>query len=451
MNEFNLEAERGVIGALLLNADLCDDVQLIVKPDDFYNDSNRRIYRHLLAMNADAKGIDLTLLVNDLRESGELEVVGGEAYIGELMVSVQVTAHATYYAKLVAQCAMRRRVVAACEAALDDAKSDSDIKSVVARAEERIFAVSEENAGQAPTVSDLFPDVFHILDARSNGEFDGVPTGFYALDDLIGGLRDSELIVLAARPSMGKTALAANIAEHVALEEKKPVLFFSLEMSKTEVVIRLLNARAQITNSAYKCKLTTAETERFNRAVDDFKNAKFRICEGEGFTVAEIAAVARRVKRKEGLGLIVIDYLSLIEPDNDEAPRHEQVAKISRRLKGMARALNVPVLCLAQLNRATEQGKDNRPRLSNLRESGAIEQDADVVIFIHREEYYHTQEEVEEKGIKGLADIIVAKHRNGPVGDVKLGWMSRYTMFTNLQSNEPETEVETLSEFADFD
>ena len=293
--------------------------------------------------------------------------------------------------------------------------------------------------------------MYHALDAKATGDVDGTPTGFVELDRMIGGLHGSELIILAARPSMGKTALATNIADYVAVERQKPVLFFSLEMSKTEVLIRVINARARIPSQQYRYGLSSKEQENFNSAIKALETAPLYIDDTPAHTVSEIAAIARRTKRKNGLALIIVDYLSLIEPDNSKDPRQEQVAKIARRLKGLARNLNVPVLCLAQLNRQTEQSKGNRPQLSYLRESGAIEQDADVVMFVHREEYYLTKEEAEEKGLVGVADLIVAKQRNGAIGDIKLIWQSRFTLFSNPQeSEEPEPETEYANDFAPY-
>lgn len=448
----NVEAERGVVGAILLDPRLCDDVAMHVRPEDFYLDRHRRIFRRLLDMNAESSGIDLTLLVERLRETGELVEVGGEAYLAELMSSVQVTAHAAYYAKIVQQNAIRRQLIETCENLLNDAYApEVQPKELVAKAEERIFAINDQrSAGRLENMHDLMQDVFHLIDARASGEVDGVSTGFIDLDHMLGGLHGSELIILAARPSMGKTALATNIADYVAVEAKEPVLFFSLEMAKTELALRMLCARGRISGEHLRGALSQKDQRNFNMAASALSEAPLYIDDTSSRTVTEIGAVARRLKRQEGLGLIVIDYLGLIEPDNSSDPRQEQVAKIARRLKGLARELNVPVLCLSQLNRMTEMSKDNRPRLSHLRESGAIEQDADVVMFVHREEYYHTKEEAEEKNLRGLAEVIVAKQRNGPVGDVKLAWMSRFTLFCNLSTAEEPGEYEEFNDFSEF-
>lgn len=448
----NLEAERGVIGAILLDPRLCDDVADRVRPDDFYFDANKRIYRRLLEMHADSFGIDLTLLVESLRSSGELVEVGGEAYLAELMSSVQVTAHAMYYADIVQQNAIRRQLIETCENVLNDAYSpEIKPKELVSRAEEKIFAINDKRGGsKLEAMKDLMQDVFHLIDARASGEVDGVPTGFMDLDKMLGGLHGSELIILAARPSMGKTAFATNIVDYVAVEAREPVLFFSLEMAKAELALRMLCARGRISGEHLRGALSQKDQRSFNMAASALSEAPIYIDDASSRTVTEIAAIARRLKRQEGLGLIVIDYLGLIEPDNSLDSRQEQVAKIARRLKGLARELNVPVLCLSQLNRMTEMTKDNRPRLSHLRESGAIEQDADVVMFVHREEYYHTKEDAEAKNLRGLAEIIVAKQRNGPVGDVKLAWISKYTLFCNLSMEEEPGSYEEFDDFSEY-
>lgn len=438
------EAERAVIGAILLEPSKCDDVATIVKPSDFYVDSNRRIYQKLLELNADSRGIDLALLVEDLRASGEIEEVGGEAYLGELLTGAGAPFYAEHYARIVAEKSTRRQLIAASESILQGAyDAEHNVKELLANAEESVFAVADARVlKKTSTMSELLPVVFSIIDKRANGDLEGVPTGFDELDKLLGGLKDSELIILAARPSMGKTALAANIFDYVAVKEGMPTIFFSLEMSQEELGLRMLCTRARLSSERLKHTLTGADRDNFHVASDALAKSKAVIVDSSAMTVSEIGSVARREKRTRGLALIIIDYLGLIEPDNPKDPRQEQVAKISRRLKGLARELRVPVLCLAQLNRQVEATKDNRPRLSHLRESGAIEQDADVVMFIHREEYYHTKDDAEAKGLRGVADVIVAKHRNGPVGDVQLSWNPRYTQFSNVISEEYSADFE---------
>jgi replicative DNA helicase len=285
-------------------------------------------------------------------------------------------------------------------------------------------------------MQDLIVEAFDRIDARlEHGEGVGVPSGFHDLDNMTGGLHGSEFIILAARPSMGKTALAMNMAEHAAIEANVPTLFVSLEMAKVELAQRMLCSQGRIDANKFRSGFMSAEDrQKLIEASAKLGKAQMFIDDTPARTCTEIAACARRIKRKQGLGLIVIDYLQLIQPDDPRDPRQEQVAKMARRLKGIARELKVPILCLAQLNRQADTGKEgHRPKLSQLRESGAIEQDADVVMFIHREEYYcDSREEAQEKGICGQADLIIAKQRNGPTGDIKLAWLDKYTRFENL-------------------
>lgn len=446
----NIEAEKSVVGALLLDPLLCDDIAILLRPDDFYSDALRILYTNILELHNKGTGIDLTLLVHHLRSNGKLDDVGGEEFIADIMGSVQIVANAAGYAKIVQEQSIRRDLIRAGSEILQDAYSQTNpIKEIVGQSEERIFAINDaRNSNQVCRVSDLMFQTINMINSRVAGGEDGISTGFYDLNELLGGFHGSELIILAARPAMGKTALAMNIAEHVGVVQKTPVLFFSLEMSRGELGTRMICSRGRIKGEKIRSgDISQSVLEKVTKVASELSQAPIFIDDSPSRTVTEIAAMCRRIKRQEGLGLVVIDYLGLIEPDNANDPRQEQVAKIARRLKGMARELNVPVLCLAQLNRQTEAMKDNKPRLSHLRESGAIEQDADVVMFVHREEYYHTRAEAEEKDLLGKAEIIVAKQRNGPVGTAKLAWISDFTLFTNLNEGDKATG-DVYSEFS---
>jgi len=448
----NLDAEKGVLGSLLLDPNLCDDVALVVRPDDFYADANRLLYGHLMALHDEGKRIDAMLLLERLRQSGDLEAVGGAAYVAEVVQAVPYAANAVYYAEIVRDKATLRALIHASTEILRDAYEPTlDPREMLSRAEEQIFAVHDQrSADQVTSIHDLLVEAFDRIDARlERGEGVGVPTGFPDLDNLTGGLHDSEFVVLAARPSMGKTALATNIAEYVAIEANVPTLFVSLEMARLELAQRMLCSQGRIDANKFRTGfLSKEDRSKLVEASAKLGKAPFFVDDTPARTVTEIAACARRLKRKQNLGLVVIDYLQLIQPDDPRDPRQEQVAKMARRLKALARELKIPVLCLAQLNRQTEQGKEgHRPRLSHLRESGAIEQDADVVMFIHREEYYHTREEAQEKGIAGQADVIVAKQRNGPTGDVKLAWFDKHTRFESLSQKSYEEFGEYQEDF----
>lgn len=440
----SLEAERAVLGSILLDPQMCDDVALILRPDDFYADANQKLYRSLLAMHDEGKRIDVTLLVERLKLAGDFEAIGGAAYLAEVAQSVPYAANATYYAEIVrAKSTVRELIHASTEILRDAWDPTIESRELLNHAEEVIFSVHDRRSSdQVTNIHDLMVEAFQHIDARlEHGEGAGTSTGFRDLDQLTGGLHGSEFVVLAARPSMGKTALATNIAENVAIDGKVPVLFVSLEMARIELAQRLLCSQGSIDGNKFRSGfLSGDDRKKLVEASAKLSLAPLFIDDTPSRTVTEIAACARRLKRKEKLGLIVIDYLQLIQPDDPRDPRQEQVAKMARRLKALARELQLPIICLAQLNRQVEAGKDeHRPRLSHLRESGAIEQDADVVMFVHREEYYHTKEEAEAKGITGQGLLIVAKQRNGPTGDIKLKWFDKHTCFKDY-SEKPYEE-----------
>jgi len=443
----NLDAEKGVLGSVLLDPNLCDDVALLLRPEDFYADANQKLFAHILVMHDSGGRIDTTLLAERLKQAGDLEAVGGTAYLAEVLHSVPVAAHAVYYAKIVREKATLRDLIHASTEILRDAYDPTvEPTEMVSKAEEKVFSVHDRRStSQVTSIHDVMIEAFDHIDKRlEHGGATGIPSGFRDLDNLTGGLHDSELVILAARPSMGKTALATNIAEHATLESGVTCLFVSLEMARLELAQRMLCSLGRISGNKFRSGYVSAqEREKLVEVSNKLSTAPLFIDDTPSRTVTEIAACARRLKRTSSLGLVIIDYLQLIEPDNPRDPRQEQVAKIARRLKGLARELELPVVCLAQLNRQVEEGKHgHRPRLSHLRESGAIEQDADVVTFIHREEYYHTREDAEEKGIAGIADLIVAKQRNGPTGDVKLTWFQQFTRFEDLARAEPYEEFE---------
>jgi replicative DNA helicase len=441
----SLEAERGVVGSLLLDPQLCDEVALLLRSEDFYADANQRLYRHLFALHDEGKRVDITLLVERLKQAGEYEAIGGAAYLAEVAQSVPYAHNAPHYAQIVRDKATVRELIHAATEILRDAWDPGyEPRQLIGDAEERIFSVYDRRSNDRIThIQDLLIEAFDRIDARlARGQGDAISTHFTDLDNLTGGLHPSEFIVLAARPSMGKTALATNIAENVAIVSRVPVLFVSLEMSRLELAQRLLCSQGSIDGSKFRSGfISAAEREKLMEAAGKLSQSPLFIDDTPSRTVTEIAACARRLKRREKLGLVVIDYLQLIQPDDPRDPRQEQVAKMARRLKALARELQIPIIVLAQLNRQVEASgrEEHRPRLSHLRESGAIEQDADVVMFVHREEYYHTREKADELGITGQGLLILAKQRNGPTGDVKLQWSSQYTRFSNF-SEKPYEE-----------
>jgi replicative DNA helicase len=443
----SLEAERAVIGSLLLLPEVCDEVALAVRPEDFYDSAHRTIFRHMLDLHDNGQQIDPMLLSQRLKDSGQYESVGGAAFLLELSQEVATAAHAERYARIVKDKAVLRSLIHASTDIINDAyETGVDAREMLSLAEERVFRILDTKGDtEAKSVRDVMFECFARIEKRREHKHavGGLETGFIDYDDKTGGLQNSELTILAARPSMGKTALALNILDHIAVELRRPALVVSLEMSALELGDRLLCSRAHVNGLKMRGgHISDQEHHQLQKAAGELHAAPLYIDDSPSRNMTEIAATARRLKRQDELELVVIDYLQLIEPDNPRDPRQEQVARISRRLKGLARELKIPVLCLAQLNRQVEASRDNKPQLSHLRESGAIEQDADVVAFIHREEYYQTDEQAREQ-VKGQADLLIRKQRNGPTGDIKLTWLHDYTRFENWQ--QPEYD-----EFADF-
>ncbi|MFO0916441.1 MAG: replicative DNA helicase [Pirellulales bacterium] len=449
----NLQAEQAVLGSILLKPDVCDDVALILRSEDFYDDAHSTLFRHMLKMHDAGRKIDVALLVDELKRSNVLETIGGLPFLGRIGNAVPTAAHAVHYAELVRHDSTCRSLIDACTEVLRQAyEPGAEAKDLLGQAEQSIFSILDRRgSASVAEIRDVLHAAMDRIDARIKGEHTtgGVETGFRELDTLTGGLHEAELVVLAARPSMGKTAFAMNIAEYAALHERRPVLFVSLEMSAIELADRLLCSSAEV--NGHRLRNGTLSHEERKRLVDkaaEISDCPLYVDDAPGRMVTEIAAAARRISRRHNdLGLIVIDYLQLIEPDNPHDPRQEQVAKMTRRLKGLARELRVPILCLAQLNRQAEVSKENRPRLSHLRESGAIEQDADVVMFVHREEYYRTGAEREQ--FAGQAEIIIAKQRNGPIGEVGLIWRKEFTRFANPASPHYD-EFEQFNAGVDF-
>jgi replicative DNA helicase len=447
---YDLDAEMGVLGSMLLLPDTMDEVALVLRADDFHDPAHAKLFAHMLAMHDGGGKVDPVLLADRLNASGEYEAIGGAAFLHRVFNAVPNAAHATYYANIVREKSTYRALIQAGTEIVENAYKEShEAKQLLAQAEQRIFGILDgRGSSNVASISTILHAAMDRMEARMRGEHTsgGVDTGFRDMDALTGGLHDSELVILAARPSMGKTAFAMNIAEHVSVRLKVPVLFVSLEMSSLELADRMLCSVARV--NGHRLRNGTISREDRQRLVEtagEISQAPLFVDDSPSRTVTEIAAAARRIRRREsGLGLVVIDYLQLIEPDNMKDPRQEQVARIARRLKGLARELKLPVLCLAQLNRQAEDSKDHIPRLSHLRESGAIEQDADVVMFVHREEYYHRGEEKE--AYAGQAEIIIAKQRNGPVGQVPLQWQKDFTRF---EDRVPE-RLQEFDQYNDF-
>lgn len=434
----DIEAEKSLLGSLMLDKDAIVKVADFLHADDFYKKIHQDIYQAIEDLFSKGEPIDLISVASRLREKDKLEEIGGIAYLTELANTVPTASHVSTYARIVQKKRILRDLIQAGEEiALMGYEEEEDADELLDGAEKRIFSITQKNLSQTflpirPYLEEAFERIDRI--SKHKGALRGISTGFKGLDTILSGLQNSDLIILAARPSMGKSSLALDIARNVALKEKKPVGIFSLEMSKDQLIDRLISAESNIDSWKIRQGLLSSEGEDndfvcIQHALGTLSEAPIYIDDAASCTVLQMRAMARRLQASQGLGLIIIDYLQLIEPSTKITNTVQQITEISRQLKGLARELNVPVLALSQLSRAVEQRTPKIPRLSDLRESGSLEQDADVVLFIYREDVYH-----EDTPRKGMADIIVAKHRNGPVGKIELFFDKQRASFRNLET-----------------
>ena len=432
----NREAERGVLGGVLRDNDTLDTVQQVIRAENFYFDAHQKIFQAISELRNENQPIDLVLLHDRLKKLKWLEDVGGAAYLAELWESVPTGANAEYHAKIVRDTAMVRSLIHTGNEILRDAYDRTEsADELVAQAERKILEIAKAGIiGETKTLGDVVREAFDRIDSRVGKEnltLSGIPTGYVDLDNITAGLQNSELVIIAARPSVGKTAFALNVVRHVIVEEKLPVLFFSLEMARIELAERLLACESRVdSHKIRKGHLNSDDIQKLMDAGDVLRKARLYIDDTPARSMLQIAATARRLMKKEekngGLKLIAIDYLQLIEPENRRDPRQEQVAQISRRLKILARDLKVPVVALAQVNRASEDRQDHTPRLSDLRESGSIEQDADTVMILHRPGRFGGDAQEDN-----VLEVHVAKQRNGPTGEVTLTYLKHYMRYEN--------------------
>lgn len=427
----NLEAEQSVLGSMLLDKEAIDEVTDILTGQDFYRDSHRYIFEAILSLYAKQEPVDLITLADELKNQGLLEKVGGASYLALLASMVPTAANARYYAEIVAEKSLLRSLILACTSIIQQCyEAGEEVAALLDEAEKIILKVAERRRYEGFThVKPLILEVIDQLDmlAKHKGGVTGIPT-FEALDRYLSGLHNSDLIICAARPGMGKTAFCLNIAQRAAMKSNIPVAIFSLEMSKDQLTQRLLAAEAMVDQSKLRSGFLTAEDwQRVTLAAGKLAEAPIYIDDTPGITAMEVRAKSRRLKAEKGLGLLIVDYLQLMQSHRRVENRQQEISEISRSLKSLARELDVPVLALSQLSRAVEQTHDKRPALSHLRESGSLEQDADVVLFIHRPDYYDPDSEM-----RGIAEIIIAKHRHGPTGSVELAFAAEYTRFLDL-------------------
>jgi replicative DNA helicase len=429
----NLDAEESVLGAMMLSPGAIGAVSEILDAGDFYRESHAKIFRAALALYAKGEPVDAITLVDELEERGELEDAGGRTRVHELAALVPATANAGHYARIVREMATLRGLIRiGGEIAHLGWERPGETDDLVDRAEQILFELSQSRvSGEFSHIEDLLKESFERITAlyEAGVELTGTPSGFRDLDRITSGFQPGNLIIVAARPSMGKSALALCMGANVAVRHEIPVALFTLEMSKAEVTQRLMCSEAKVESQRLRTgKLAADDWPRLTAACDKLAKAPIFVDDTGSITMMELRSKARRLKSREhDLGLIVVDYLQLMTSGTNPENRVQEVSQISRQLKVLARDLDVPILALSQLSRAVEQRHDKRPILSDLRESGSIEQDSDVVMFIYRDEYYN-----EESDQQGLAEVHVAKHRNGPTGSEKLSFLKRYAKFADL-------------------
>lgn len=429
----NIEAESSVIGAMILDKEVIPKVAEILKSEDFYREDHREIYESVIDLFEKAEPIDLITISERLNSRGTLERIGGLEYLSNLADSVPTTANTVRYAKIVEEKSVLRRLICEATSVVDLAyEAQEEVCHILDYAEKKIFGILQKrNDGSFSPIKDILVDTFNRLEELYNnkGQIIGIPTGFTDLDFKTSGLQKSDLILVAARPAMGKTSFALNIAQNASVLARVPVAVFSLEMSKEQLVNRMLSSEAMVDSQIMRTgKLLDEDWQKVARALGPLSEAPIYIDDTSGTSIMEIRAKCRRLKLEKNLGLIVIDYLQLMQGRGRSESRQQEISEISRSLKILAKELNVPIITLSQLSRAAEQRADHRPVLSDLRESGAIEQDADIVMFLYRDDYYNPDTER-----KNIAEVIIAKHRNGSTGAVELAWLGQYTKFANLE------------------
>jgi len=438
----NLDAEKSILGGILIENEVIHNVLEIVGPDDFYDERNKTIFQGIINLVQSNKPVDIITLTDELKKGDRLEGVGGASYVAYLTDLVPTAANIDYYASIVKEKSLLRQLITKSTEVVTEAYSiDVDILEFIDRAEKNIFEIAQKhNTRTYASIKDIVKESFTKIEKlyERKEAVTGVPSGFHELDKLTSGFQNSDLIIIAGRPSMGKTAFCLNAIAHAAIKTKIPCLFFSLEMSKEQIGIRLLSSEGRVDSTRIRSGfLKETDWHKLAKAASSTAEAPLFIDDTPEISITEIRARARRLKREFNIGLIVLDYLQLINIKgrignfNKIDSREQEISFISRSLKALAKELQVPVIALSQLNRAVEQRHDKRPMMADLRESGAIEQDADVIAFIYRDEVYN-----EESEDKGVAEIIIGKQRNGPTGYVKLAFLNEYTRFDNLEKHE---------------
>ena len=429
----DIEAEQAVIGSMLTDSDAVYSAIESLKPEDFYREDNKLIYEAILNVYSKAEPIDIITLKAELTSMGKLDAVGGLEYIAELPDKVPTTANVDRYIKIVEEKSMLRNLIKTANEIISMGYDQTeDVSDVMDVAEQKIFDVMQKkNSTGYTSIKDVLVESFTKLEELYNQKqhVTGVPTGFIDLDKMTAGLHGSELILIAARPAMGKSAFALNIGAYAATRANIPVAIFSLEMSKDQVGNRILCSEALVdSNSVRTGELTDEDLAKLAETSGELSQAPIYIDDTAGMKIVDLRAKCRKLKLEKNIGLVIVDYLQLIQGSGKASGREQEIAEISRSLKILAKEINVPVIALSQLSRAVEARPDHRPMLSDLRESGSIEQDADIVMFLYRDDYYN-----EDSEKKNIAEVIIAKQRAGSTGTVELAWLGNYTKFANLE------------------
>ena len=438
----NIEAEQSVLGGILIENEAINKVLEILTVGDFYRDSHQRIFNALVDLSERDEPADLVTLTNELRKANQLDSIGGASYLASLTDSVPTAANVEYYANIVKEKAILRRLIETSTDIITQSYEDrGDVEGFLDEAERAIFEISERRVKPSfYSIRDIVKESFKTIE-RLFGKKElitGVPSGFKDLDRMTAGFQPSDLIIVAGRPSMGKTALCLNLAQYAAIEKKIPVAIFSLEMSKEQLVIRMLCSEAQVEGTRLRTGfLSESDWPKLTLAAGNLSEASIFIDDTAALTVLELRAKGRRLKSEHGLGMLIVDYLQLMKGRSKVESRQQEISEISRSLKALAKELNIPVIAVSQLSRRAEdpQRIERRPQLSDLRESGAIEQDADLILFIYRDELYNR---AEDNPNKGIAEVIIGKQRNGPTGTVKLAFLDKFTAFKELYRGEAE-------------
>ena len=437
----DLEAERGVLASILLNNELINGVLEILRPEDFYQSAHRTLFAVMVEMSEQGRAIDQLTLATALRDRGAEAEVGGLSYLADLIHNVPTTAHVGQYARIVKEKAILRRTIAvAQEIAATAFQGVGEVDDFLDRTEQAIFSIAEEKIkpsffSMADMAKEAMREIEKAYDTKQM--ITGIPSGFRDLDNLTSGFQKSDLVVVAARPAMGKTSICLNIAAHAAIKGRIPILIFSLEMSRQQLALRMICSDARVNSHRLRTgHITQDEMNKLVASVARFSEAPIFIDDSGTLTPLELRAKARRLAKEKKIEMIVIDYLQLMQGarggrsgfDN----RAQEISEISRSLKSLAKELKIPVIAISQLNRRLEERPDKRPQMSDIRESGAVEQDSDLILFVYREEVYAKKGEQVPQNVKGVAEIIIGKHRNGPIGTVELAFIDQYTRFEDL-------------------